>query len=223
MILRAEKIAKWYYRKSGESNRFFTVSETDIQLESGSLTVLMGRSGSGKTTFLHMLGGLLIPDAGKVWVDDKDLYAMNDAELSRYRNQHIGIISQGHTAVQSLSVLENVMLPQVMYGDKDGGTGLAGEWLTRFGMQDLQEAFPSELSGGELRRMSIARALAGKPEILLADEPTGDLDDENTQLVMKALREAADEGTAVLVVTHESDALDYADQRWQMNAGVLTK
>ena len=219
MILRAEKIAKWYYRKSGESNRFFA----DIQLESGSLTVLMGRSGSGKTTFLHMLGGLLIPDAGKVWVDDKDLYAMNDAELSRYRNQHIGIISQGHTAVQSLSVLENVMLPQVMYGDKDGGTGLAGEWLTRFGMQDLQEAFPSELSGGELRRMSIARALAGKPEILLADEPTGDLDDENTQLVMKALREAADEGTAVLVVTHESDALDYADQRWQMNAGVLTK
>ena len=140
-----------------------------------------------------------------------------------YRNRHIGIVSQGHTAVQSLSVLENVMLPQVMYGDKDGGTGLAGEWLTRFGMQELQEAFPSELSGGELRRMSIARALAGKPEILLADEPTGDLDDENTQLVMKALREAADEGTAVLVVTHESDALDYADQRWQMNAGVLTK
>ena len=200
MILRAEKIAKWYYRKSGESNRFFA-----------------------KTTFLHMLGGLLIPDAGKVWVDDKDLYAMNDAELSRYRNRHIGIVSQGHTAVQSLSVLENVMLPQMMYADTDRINESADEWLARFGMEHLQEAFPSELSGGELRRMSIARALAGKPEILLADEPTGDLDDENTKLVMNALREAADEGTAVLVVTHESDALDYADQRWQMNAGVLTK
>lgn len=223
MILRAEKITKWYYRKSGESNRFFAVSETDVQLESGSLTVLMGRSGSGKTTFLHMLGGLLIPDAGKVWVDDKDLYAMNDAELSRYRNRHIGIVSQGHTAVQSLSVLENVMLPQMMYADTDRINESADEWLARFGMEHLQEAFPSELSGGELRRMSIARALAGKPEILLADEPTGDLDDENTKLVMNALREAADEGTAVLVVTHESDALDYADQRWQMNAGVLTK
>lgn len=223
MILRAEAIAKWYYRKSGKSNRFFAVKETNLELQEGSLTVLMGRSGSGKTTFLHMIGGLLPPASGKIYIGDTDLYARKDKELSRFRNAHIGMVPQGHAAVQSLNVLENVMLPVMMYGAGNDVRNQAIALLERFGIEHLQEAFPSELSGGELRRVSVARALVGNPDILLADEPTGDLDDENTVLVMEALREAADAGKTVLIVTHEADALGYADKSIHMNAGVLTE
>ena len=214
MELCAQQIAKWYHRKSDGSNRFFAVKEISFSARSGTLTVLTGRSGSGKTTLLHMLGTLLRPDQGKVLLDSRDLYTMDDRELSGFRNSRYGIIPQGYTAVRSLTVLENVLLPVKMYSrgkDLPSGTDPAEQeaqrLLLRFGM--------------EQRRLAVARALAGKPPVILADEPTGDLDDENTVFVMEELRKAADEGAIVVVVTHENDALSYADYSWRMNAGTL--
>lgn len=147
---------------------------------------------AGKTTLLHMLTGLLKPDAGKVMFGGADLYGMNDKDQSRFRNEHIGIITQNYLSIPSLSV------------------------------SDLKDVYPGELSGGELRRMNLIRVLAGEAEPIAADEPTGDLDEENRECVMKKLWERADAGAAVLLVTHESDAAEYADQAYVMQEGCLS-
>ena len=221
MELRAEGVSRRYFRTSKHSNVFYAVRETDLTLPAGTLTEITGRSGSGKSTLLHMLAGLLAPTTGRVLLDDTDLYALDDEARSRLRNETLGVIPQGHTGLRSLTVLENVTLPCAMYGEpvsEDAAPAL----LERVGISQLKDAYPNELSGGELRRMSIARALIKRPGVLLADEPTGDLDDENTHAVLRLLRQCADEGAAVLLVTHEREAAAYADKVWRMNDGVLT-
>ena len=222
MLLKAEKISKEFIREMKNTNRFLAVQETDFVLESGSLMVLMGRSGSGKSTFLNMLAGLMMPSSGKILLNDTDMYALSDKELSRFRNQHIGVIPQGQTALHSLNVLENICLPYTLYGE-DAHQQDALQLMEKLDILPLQSAMPSELSGGELRRMAIARAFLRKPDIILADEPTSDLDDENTRIVFSFLKQSAQDGSAVLVVTHENDAVQYADSIFRMNAGLLQK
>ncbi len=222
MALEAKGVSRRFFRKTGEANFFNAVERTDFLLPEGTLTVLMGRSGSGKTTLLNMLAGLLTPSEGQVMLDGTDLYALPDKALSRLRNQRLGVIPQGQTGLHSLTVLENVAFPAMMYGGADA-TKDAAALLERFGIGRLRDARPSELSGGELRRMAIARALINRPAALLADEPTGDLDDENTVVVLEALKDVAREGAAVLMVTHEAEAAAYADRLFRMNAGTLNE
>lgn len=222
MKLTAEKICKKYNRKTGGASYFYAVKQTDFELKEGSLTAVYGRSGGGKTTLLNILGGLLEPTEGKVMIDGTDIYSLSDKELSRFRNKNIGIIPQGSTVLPSLTVLENVLLPSLMFGKRsEESTGYAMELLERVGIAELSEAMPNELSGGELRRMAIARALMNKPAVILADEPTGDLDDENTAMVLSLLRDTAKNGTSVLMVTHEGEAENYADIVLKMDAGSL--
>ena len=222
MKLKAEKICKKFNRKTSGASYFYAVNETDFELAESSLTAVYGRSGGGKTTFLNMLGGLLEPSGGRLIIDGKDIYSMPDRELSEFRNKNIGIIPQGSTALPTLTVLENVLLPRLMYGKSDeSARKYAMELLEKVGIAGLSEAMPNELSGGELRRMAIARALMNKPSVLLADEPTGDLDDENTALVLSLLRDTAKEGTSVLIVTHEGEAVNYADIVLKMDSGIL--
>ncbi len=220
-MLRAENLSMRYFRKMGQANHFFAVRDANLTLCPGEVTLLMGRSGSGKTTLLNVLAGLLTPTGGKVWLDDADLYAMPDGALSRLRNAKFGVIPQGRSAVDTLTVMENVLLPGQLRGEK-GDAENALRWLDALGIADLRDARPAELSGGELRRMAIARALAGDPEIILADEPTGDLDDENTAAVLALLRKSAvEDGRAVLLVTHDSEALPCGDRVYRMESGVL--
>lgn len=222
MKLKAEKICKKFNRKTSGASYFYAVNETDFELAENSLTAVYGRSGGGKTTFLNMLGGLLEPSGGRVLIDGKDIYSMPDRELSEFRNKNIGIIPQGSTALPTLTVLENVLLPRLMYGKSDeSARKYAMELLEKVGIAGLSQAMPNELSGGELRRMAIARALMNKPSVLLADEPTGDLDDENTALVLSLLRDTAKSGTSVLIVTHEGEAENYADIVLKMDSGIL--
>lgn len=220
MRLEAKKIEKKYFRKSGEANWFYAVKPVEFTLQPGKLTVLTGRSGSGKTTLLQMLAGLLMPSAGEIMADGQSLYAMKDGALSRFRNAHIAVIPQGNSAVSSLTVLENVLLPVQLYG-KAGNDCEARKRLELFSIGHLVDAYPAELSGGELRRMVIVRAMSQNAEILLADEPTGDLDDENSLLVFHALQEQARSGKSVLLVTHEETSLEFADVHWKMMAGEL--
>ena len=231
MRLRAETISRKFPRKTGEANFFYAVNPTDLTLEPGTLTVVMGRSGSGKTTLLNMLAGVMAPSEGKVLLEEQaadgagglqDLYALSDKDLSILRNRCIGVVPQGHTGLDSLTVLENVKLPYALYHKDDGADARARELLEKMDIAHLAEVYPSELSGGEVRRLAIARALVMEPAVLLADEPTGDLDDENTEVVLKLFREVADRGTAVLVVTHESESKRYADRVFRMDAGTLT-
>lgn len=220
MTLKAENVSKQYFRKTGQANVFNAVQNVSVALEPGKLKVITGRSGSGKTTLLHMLSGLLAPSEGKIFLDDTDLYAQSDAALSRLRNSSLSVIPQARSAVETLTVKENVLLPGLLHSKKDQ-SAQALQWLERLGIAHLQDARPAALSGGELRRMAIARALTQDGDILLADEPTGDLDDENTALVLSVLRAAADAGKAVLLVTHEKEAFAYADQAYQMSGGQI--
>lgn len=222
MKVKADNISRRYFRRSQGSNVFYAVTETDFSLSSGELAVIIGRSGSGKSTLLNMLAGILQPTGGQVYYDETDIYALDDAKRSAFRNREIGVIAQGQTGLQSLTVLENILLPSRMYAGEDKTVaGLA--LLERLGIAHLQGVYPNELSGGEMRRLAIARALLGQPAVLLADEPTGDLDNENTHIVLGLLREAANQGAVVLLVTHEMEAAAYADHLYRMDGGVLTQ
>jgi len=222
MELRAENISKRYFRKTGEANNFEAVQPVSLSLEGGKAVALMGRSGGGKTTLLNMLAGLLRPTEGQVLLDGTDLYALDDEQLSRLRNEKIAVVPQGRSAVETLTVRENILLPGMMRGQAKNESE-ADAWMERLDISGLADSYPAELSGGELRRMAIARALMSGAEVVLADEPTGDLDDENTAKVLGMLREAAQNGAAVLIVTHENEAVNYADSVWHMSSGVLTQ
>ena len=220
MKLQARNISKKFFRKKGSSNYFYAVQPCDFDLEEGMLTVLMGHSGSGKTTLLSLLSGLLSPDSGTVTVDGQNLYAMKDGSLSSFRAAHLSVVPQGRAALDTLSVLENTLLnARILHQETPDTLTQARGWLERFGMKDLMDASPRELSGGELRRMTLCRALVTEPEILFCDEPTGDLDEENTKQVLETLRDYAHTGHSVLLVTHETEAAACADRLLKMKEG----
>lgn len=221
MKLKTENVGRMYFRGSSSANYFYAVRGLDFELEEGCVTVITGRSGSGKTTLINMLCALLVPSEGKVLLDGNDIYSMSDKERSVLRNRCFGIIPQGQTGLQCLTVSENVLLPLSMYGKAKGKEDKARELFEKLGIADLWDVYSNELSGGELRRISVARALINDPEIIVADEPTGDLDADTTALVMELLKKRAENGASVLIVTHDRDVLPYADKIMSMEKGIL--
>jgi putative ABC transport system ATP-binding protein len=176
-----------------------------------------------------MLSGLLAPSSGNVLLDEKDIYGLKDEELSLLRNQNMGFLPQGQTAIYSLNVLENILVPYTLHGSRikhdkeyEAAEEFAFYLLEQVGLADLATAMPSELSGGEIRRMAIARAMIRKPAFIFADEPTGDLDKDNTQTILKLFRAQADRGSGIFLVSHDTEAFDYGDTLYEMNNGVLT-
>jgi putative ABC transport system ATP-binding protein len=218
-MLKANGVSRTFRRGAGTVS---AVQGVTLELPSGQLTAIVGRSGTGKSTLLNLLAGLLTPTEGTVLLEGRELYRLPDAALSRLRSEKIGVIAQGQTALQNLTVLENVMLPCALYPDGSGAADRAQALLERVGISRLAAARPATLSGGELRRMAVARALIRQPAVILADEPTSDLDSENTAAVIALLRQAADEGSAVLLVTHERDCLKSADAVYRMDGGMLS-
>ena len=168
-----------------------------------------------------MLSGLLTPSEGKVLLNGTDLYSLPDNELSRLRSHSLSVIPQGRSVLDHLTVMENMLLPRDLSGDRNDRSE-AFRFLEMLNIASLADSPASELSGGELRRTAIARSLYQKPGIILADEPTGDLDDENTRLVFQCFRTAASEGAAVFLVSHEPDAMTIADYAFRMDGGVIT-
>ncbi|MBT1170415.1 ABC transporter ATP-binding protein [Bifidobacterium sp. SO4] len=210
---------------------FDAVSHVNLAVAPGEFVAIVGRSGNGKSTLINMVAGLVRPTSGVAVVDGRNVAGLGDRELSLLRNRTIGFVTQSQTLLANLTVLDNVMLPSTLYGNTPSGSGdVAAEQaeqrartlLERLDVADLADSYPRELSGGEMRRVSIARALMNTPKLLIADEPTGDLDQTSTDLVMRLLRERADAGTAVLMVTHDPDALAWADTVYRMDAGVLS-
>ena len=221
MIIEATGLSKEFARARGGKRVFTAVHPLDIGLDERQLTVISGHSGSGKSTLLTMLAGILTPTAGHVRVEGTDLYSLRDEGRSRLRNARIGLVPQGNTALRALTVLDNVLLPSVLYSRDEAPAARGRELLTTVGLADLAEAKPTELSGGELRRMAIARALPMEPSIVLADEPTAGLDSANATAVLTLLRDAANAGAAVLVVSHEAEARHFADRSYTMEDGHL--
>ena len=221
MIIEATGLTKEFARARGGKRLFTAVHPLDIDLEERLLTLVSGHSGSGKSTLANMLAGILTPTAGHVRLDGTDLYSLRDEELSRLRNERIGLVPQGHTALRALTVLDNVLLPSILYTKDEAPADRARELLAAVGLGDLADAAPTELSGGELRRMAIARALLMDPAVVVADEPTAGLDSANATAVLTLLRDAADRGSAVLVVSHEAEAQRFADRSYVMEDGHL--
>ena len=221
MIIEATGLTKEFARARGGKRLFTAVHPLDISLEERQLTVVSGHSGSGKSTLANMLAGILTPTAGHVRLDGTDLYSLRDEELSRLRNERIGLVPQGHTALRALTVLDNVLLPSILYSRDEAPAERARELLAAVGLDDLADAAPTELSGGELRRMAIARALLMGPAIVIADEPTAGLDSANATAVLTLLRDAADRAAAVLVVSHEAEAQRFAERSYVMEDGHL--
>ncbi len=217
-LLITEKLVKEYKRR-GRS--FRAVNDVDFSIDAGEFVMIEGESGSGKTTFLNLLTGLTAPTSGTVVVEGKDLKDCSDREISRIRNDRIKYIPQGESLLAALTVRENILFPFTIGGQSKPLEERITEVSEMLGITDLLDEYPSELSGGEMRRATIARAVINKPSLIIADEPTGSLDSVNTSKVMDIFRNIASEGTAVIVVTHQRETLGYASRVLSMEKGSL--
>jgi len=223
MKIKAEEIGKEFKWK-GESVRVF--NGLSLEVSSGELVCITGKSGSGKSTLLNILAGMLRTSEGEIWMNESSFSGMNDKQLSLLRCTKIGYVMQGQSLLPDLSIIQNVMLP-VLFApkseNKDALEKRAEELMEALGILKFADRYPGKLSGGEARRVSAARAMLMEPELLLADEPTGDLDEETSQEMMKLLHLQAEKGTAVLMVTHDTRLLSYASSVYHMDAGKLQK
>lgn len=188
----------------------------DFSISSGTLNVVLGQSGAGKTTLLNLLGGMDSPTSGKIVVNGKEISGMSEYELTEYRRTQIGFVFQFYNLVPNLTALENVQLAEEICCEPLD----ARDMLRRVGLENRMDNFPSQLSGGEQQRVSIARALAKNPQIVLCDEPTGALDSETGRKVLRLIRTVSDDlGKTVIIVTHNAPISEMADRVFHMRDG----
>ena len=216
-MISCEAVSKVYRTKTGEVR---SLDGFDLKIAKGEFLVVRGGSGSGKTTLLLSIGGMLLPTSGRVMFDGQDLYQMSNRDRAQVRSRSVGFVFQMFHLVPYLSVLDNVLLAHS--GSADAGIRERGRNLIQtLGIQDRIRHRPAELSAGERQRAAIVRALLNEPEIILADEPTGNLDPSNTQEVFKHLSEFHRGGGTVIVVTHGTGADAFADRVIQLENGRL--
>ncbi len=207
-IAKVQDLVKYY----GEDNSLVkAVDHTDLEIERGRFTVITGRSGSGKSTLLHLLGGLDRPDSGKVWIEGTDLYEMKRDQLAVFRRKKIGFVFQDYNLIPSLNVWENIVLPLGLDGKKVDEDKIM-EILEKIGLADKRDAMPETLSGGQKQRCAIARALSVSPAMILADEPTGNLDSQTELEVMSIFKTCVSEyGQTLVMITHDETIAQMAD------------
>jgi putative ABC transport system ATP-binding protein len=220
MILEARGVKKEYWR-AGSS--FWALNDISLSVGEGDFICIVGRSGSGKSTLLNILAGLLTPTSGSVCFEGREYNGMDDRELSETRSTRLGYIMQGHCVLPNFTVLQNTLLSHVLAGRGGDATETAMRLLEQVGLAPLAAQYPSSLSGGELRRVSIARALLSSPRLLIADEPTSDLDEETAEEIMRIFASVSKKGTAVLIVTHDMNFATYGTQSYRMASGQLYK
>jgi len=196
----------------------------DLEIEQGQAVCLLGSSGAGKSTLLQILGTLDRPTSGEVYFEGKSLFEKTDDELARFRNETMGFVFQFHHLIQELTALENIMLPGLLADvPRDEVRNRAMHWLNYMGLAERADHFPNQLSGGELQRVAIARALIRNPRILLADEPTGNLDSENSIKIQNLFFELQKQlGLTLIVVTHDLQFAQQFSKIYRMKDGHLT-
>jgi len=196
-----------------------------LEIMAGHFVSIVGESGSGKTTLLNLLGGLDFPNSGLIQVDDKQISSFSTDEFAEFRNKKLGFIFQFYNLLQDFTILENVMLPHyILTQNKKESLKKSKELLSQLGLSNRLDYYPSKLSGGEQQRAAIARALINQPEIVLADEPTGNLDKENREKVIQLLTDVKNDYQFTLVmVTHDMNIAERADQCIRLNYGIIDK
>ena len=220
-MIRLQKVTRLYSR--GEAP-IRALDEVSLEIPHGEFAAVTGPSGCGKSTLLNILGGLDQPDSGEIWIGDLPLHRARDAALTRYRRHDLGIIFQFFNLLPAMTVEENVELPLLLRGDPPKKTRpRVAETLELVGLTARRHHFPHQLSGGEMQRTAIARALAGRPKLLLADEPTGNLDSGNAARVIETLLKIASQKIATLViVTHSEELARLAPRHIRMLDGKIT-
>lgn len=241
-VVELTRVTREFMRRK---HKFFAVNNVSFALNSGDFVAIVGKSGNGKSTLLNLIAGLLKPTHGSVKVCGEEISerTFSDAKMSRLRACDIGFVTQSQTLLQNLTVHDNILLPVQIAASacevsksgiskaevsksevsEDLNETRALELCKQLHIADLLWCYPNELSGGEMRRVMIVRALINNPKLLILDEPTGDLDVEHTRIVVKMLREAAKNGVAVLMVTHDVEAARCADRTYTMDCGLTCR
>lgn len=219
-VLVCQQLAKQYQQGPQLTS---ILNSLDLQVESGELLAIVGSSGCGKSTFLHLAGALDTPSSGQVFIAGVDIYALSDNERAKFRNKHLGFIYQFHHLMMEFSAEENVAMPLLIRGDKPRDASKAAKvMLTKVGLEHRMHHRPSELSGGERQRVAIARALVSKPSLVLADEPTGNLDFDTAEQIFQLLKDLnQSEGTSFVVVTHDLALAARMDRQLKLDHGKL--
>lgn len=217
-ILKVENLCKVYGSGEGQVNALKNLSFT---VEKGEFVAIVGQSGSGKSTLLHLLGGVDTPSCGKVIIDGKDIYQKNAEEMAIFRRRQVGLIYQFYNLIPVLNVIENITLPLKLDGQKINTEHL-NELITLLGLEERKMHLPKQLSGGQQQRVSIGRALINAPALILADEPTGNLDDKNSQEIIELLKYSNKKyKQTLLVVTHDENIALQADRIIRLQDGKI--
>lgn len=218
LILQAESVIK-QYRQYDEV--IYAVNRASLKVEDGEFVAIMGASGSGKSTFLHVMAGLIRPDYGHVKIRGNDITEMSQDELNRFRGQFIGMVFQKHNLIPQLTALENIMIPTVMCNKEEFHfEEHLKKLITTLKIADRLNHLPSELSGGQQQRVAIARAMINRPQVLFADEPTGNLDRANADEVLELLLKTREViGQTIVMVTHDISIAEKADKIYLMDNG----
>ncbi|MEW6996543.1 lipoprotein-releasing ABC transporter ATP-binding protein LolD [Colwelliaceae bacterium BS250] len=219
-VLVCEKLVK-EYQQGPQTTQVLT--GLDLQVSSGELLAIVGSSGCGKSTFLHLAGALDTPTSGSVSIDGVDIYALSNNQRAQFRNKHLGFIYQFHHLMMEFSAEENVAMPLLIRGDKPADALIAAQtMLAKVGLSHRMHHRPSELSGGERQRVAIARALVTKPSLVLADEPTGNLDFDTAEQIFQLLKELNESiGTSFVIVTHDLVLAARMDRQLKLDHGKL--
>lgn len=214
---------KKYYGESGKDNLVKALDGVNFSVERGEFVAIVGTSGSGKSTLLHMMGGLDTPTSGSVTIDGKLISKMNDEELTIFRRRQIGFVFQNYNLVPMLTVRENIILPLELDGNQTDAAFL-DEVTSLLHLTDKLDVFPNNLSGGQQQRVAIARALASKPAIILADEPTGNLDSRTGQEVLGLLKMSTKKfGQTLVMITHNMEIAQLSDRIVRIEDGKIRK
>ena len=217
-IIKAEKLSKIY--KKGESDDVFALRDVSLEIHKGELIAIMGASGSGKSTLMNILGCLDKPTEGTLFFEEKEVSKLDDKALASVRNKKIGFVFQSFNLLARTSALENVELP-LIYSDKTNITNLAKDALEAVGLKDRIYHHPGELSGGQQQRVAIARALVNDPDVIFADEPTGNLDTKSSYEIITLFQKLNEDGRTIVLITHEQLIAEHAKRIIKISDGKI--
>ena len=221
MIIKLEDVDK-FYMETG--NKLHILKKLNLEVKRGEFVSILGKSGSGKSTLLNIMGLLDKIDGGKIWIDDKEVSSLNETERNNIKNHFLGFVFQFHYLMSEFTALENVMIPALLnnFKNKSEIEKEAKELLEIVGLAERMKHKPNQLSGGEKQRVAIARAMINKPKLILADEPTGNLDEDTGEMIFSLFRKLNKErNQSIVVVTHARDLSQITDRQIYLKRGVL--